>query len=59
MWRYKLVHLDLPGQEPPQAMACEAYLNELGGDGWEAISVVQAADRWWVLLKMPHEVASF
>lgn len=59
MWRYKLVHLDLPEQESPQVMACEAGLNELGSEGWEAISVVQTAGRWWVLLKMPHEVASF
>lgn len=57
MWRYKLVHL--PGGAQPQIVAGEAYLNELGREGWEAVSVVHVADRWLVLLKMPHEVASF
>lgn len=59
MWRYKLVHTDLPGREPSEIGACEAQLNELGGEGWEVVAVIGRADGWWMLFKMPHEVASF
>ncbi len=34
MWRYKLVRIDLPDREA-EIIACEAKLNELGGEGWE------------------------
>jgi hypothetical protein len=59
MWRYKLVLMNLPGREQSQIDACEGRLNELGGEGWEAVAVVGQGDGWWVLFKMPHEVASF
>ncbi len=59
MWRYKLVRMDLPGWEQSQIRACEVRLNELGGEGWEAIAVIQQPDGWGVLFKMPHEVAAF
>jgi hypothetical protein len=59
MWRYKLVRMDLPGWEQSQIAACEARLNELGGQGWEAIAVIEQDDGWGVLFKMPQEVPSF
>ena len=59
MWRYKLVRMNVSGWEQSQVRACEAQLNELGGQGWEAVAVIQQGDVWGVLLKMSHEVASF
>ncbi len=59
MWRYKLVCVSPPGREQSQIRACEAQLNELGGEGWEVIAVIQQGDTWWVLFKMSHVVASF
>jgi hypothetical protein len=59
MWRYKLVRMDLLGWEQSQMTAWEVRLNELGGEGWEAIAVVEQAGGWGVLFKMPHEVAAF
>jgi hypothetical protein len=59
MWRYKLVRVDFPGWERSQVSACEAQLNELGSEGWEVVAVVPQGDRWCMLLKMRHEVASF
>jgi hypothetical protein len=59
MWRYKLVPLDLPGREESRIKACEAKLNELGGEGWEAVAAIAQADGWYVLFKMPHEVGTF
>jgi hypothetical protein len=32
----------------------EATLNELGGEGWEAVAVIEQTDGWCVLLKMPQ-----
>jgi hypothetical protein len=31
----------------------------VGGEGWEAVAVIQQGDGWWVLLKMPHEVGTY
>jgi hypothetical protein len=59
MWRYKLVRMGLPIREETRIEAWEAKLNELGGEGWEAVAVIQQADAWWVLLKMPHEVGTY
>jgi hypothetical protein len=60
MWRYKLILLRLPSQQDPQASACEAELNVLGGEGWEAVAVVQQTNGWcWVILKMPHQVGTY
>jgi hypothetical protein len=59
MWRYRLVRMDLSGWEESQIKACEARLNDLGGEGWEAVAVIQQKDGLGVLFKMPHEVASF
>lgn len=58
MWRYKLVRIDLPDREA-EIRACEAKLNELGGEGWEVIAVIERGDGWLALFKMPHEVGSF
>jgi hypothetical protein len=59
MWRYKLVRLNLRGWEPSELGASEAQLNELGGDGWEAVAVIGEGDTYAVLLKMPREVGTF
>jgi hypothetical protein len=59
MWRYKLVPMRFPGWEESQIKAWEAKLNELGGEGWEAVAVVAQTDGWYVLLKMPHEVGTY
>ncbi len=59
MWRYKLVRMDLPGWQQAEITACEARLNELGGEGWEALAVIERADGWLALFKMPHEVGTF
>jgi hypothetical protein len=59
MWRYKVVPMGAPGRDGSQIKACEAKLNELGGEGWEAFAVIEQADGWCVLLKMPHEVGTF
>lgn len=59
MWRYKLVRMDLPGWEPSHVRACEVQLNELGGEGWEAVAVIEQAGGWGVLFKMPHEIPAF
>lgn len=59
MWRYRLVRMDLSGWEESQIKACEARLNDLGGEGWEAVAVIEQNDWLGVLFKMPHEVASF
>jgi hypothetical protein len=37
----------------------EAKLNELGGEGWEVVTVIGHGDRWCVLFKMPHEVGTY
>lgn len=59
MWRYKLVPLRLPGRQDSPVTAWEAELNVLGGEGWEAVAVIQQTDGCWVLLKMPHEVGTY
>jgi hypothetical protein len=59
MWRYKLVPMGLPPREESRIKAWEAKLNELGGEGWEAVAVIEQADGWCVLLKMPHEVGTY
>ena len=59
MWRYKLIRVSPPAREQSQIAACEAQLNGLGADGWEAVAVTREEDGWWILFKMPHEVASF
>jgi hypothetical protein len=59
MWRYKLVPMGPPGRQESQIKAWEAKLNELGGEGWEAIAVIEQTDGWCVLLKMAHEVGTF
>jgi hypothetical protein len=59
MWRYKLVRMAPPGHEPSQIEDREARLNELGGEGWEAVAMIERADGWWLLFKMPHEVGTF
>jgi len=59
MWRYKLLRMSLAGWEDSQVKACEARLNDLGGEGWEAVAVIEQKDGLGVLLKMAHEVASF
>ena len=60
MWRYKLVPLRLPTQPDSQSRACEAELNVLGGEGWEAVAIVQPTDGWgWVLFKMRHQVGTY
>jgi hypothetical protein len=59
MWRYKLVRMDLSGWEESQLKASEARLNDLGGEGWEAVAVIEQGGGWGVLFKMAHEVASF
>ncbi|HXD98679.1 MAG TPA: hypothetical protein VN646_19165 [Candidatus Acidoferrum sp.] len=57
MWRYKLVPMGRPRES--QIEAWEAKLDELGGEGWEAVAVIEEADGWCVLLKMPREVGTF
>jgi hypothetical protein len=57
MWRYKLVVMRSLSES--QMTAWEAKLNELGGEGWEAVAVIPQADGWCVLLKMPHAVATY
>jgi len=60
MWRYKLVPIRLPTRQDSEAKAGEAELNALGGEGWEAVAVIQQTDGWcWVLLKMPHGVGTY
>jgi len=59
MWRYKLIRMDLSGLEESQLRGCEARLNDLGGEGWEVVAVFEKKDGLGVLLKMPHEVATF
>jgi hypothetical protein len=59
MWRYKLVHMGLLAHQESRIDAWEAKLNQLGGEGWEAVSVIEHADGWFVLLKMPHEVGTY
>ena len=59
MWRYKLVHMGLLAPEESRIKAWEAKLNELGGKGWEAIAVMEQAEGWCVLFKMPHEVGTY
>jgi hypothetical protein len=59
MWRYKLVPMGPPGRQDVQIKAWETKLNELGGEGWEAVAVIEQPDGWCVLLKMPHEVGAF
>ena len=59
MWRYKLVSMEPPSREDSQINVWEAKLNELGGEGWEAVTVIEQTDGWCVLLKMPHEVGTF
>jgi hypothetical protein len=59
MWRYKLVSMGLLAHDAARISAWEAKLNELGGQGWEAIAVMEQADGWWVILKMPHEVGTY
>ena len=59
MWRYKLVPMDPVGREESQIRTWETRLNELGGEGWEAVAVIQQTDGWYVLFKMPHEVGTF
>lgn len=59
MWRYKVVAIAVPTRHGASLEACEAKLNELGGEGWEAVAVIQQGDGWWVLLKMPHEVGTY
>ena len=57
MWRYKLVAMgSLTASQIP---AWEAKLNELGGEGWEVAAVLQQPEGWCVLLKMPHQVATY
>jgi hypothetical protein len=51
--------MSLAGWEDSQVKACEARLNDLGGEGWEAVAVIEQKDGLGVLLKMAHEVASF
>lgn len=59
MWRYKLVAMGVPTRDGSGIKAWEAKLNELGGEGWEAVAVIQQADGWCVLLKMPHKVGTY
>ncbi len=59
MWRYKLLAVPDPGQDESRIKAWETKLNELGGEGWEAVAMVERAGGWYVLLKMPHEVGTF
>jgi hypothetical protein len=59
MWRYKLVRIDLPVGEEAEITACEAKLNELGGEGWEVVAVIPRGAGWLALLKMPHTVGTF
>jgi hypothetical protein len=59
MWRYKLVPMGRPGPEKSRIEAWEAKLDDLGGEGWEAVAVIEDADGWCVLLKMPREVGTF
>jgi hypothetical protein len=59
MWRYKLVRMEIPAREESRIEAWEAKLNEVGGEGWEAVAVIEQADGWCVLLKMPHEVGTY
>jgi hypothetical protein len=57
MWRYKLVAMGSLSES--KIAAWEATLNELGGEGWEAVAVIEQTDGWCVLLKMPHQVATY
>jgi hypothetical protein len=57
MWRYKLVAMGSLSES--KITAWEAALNELGGEGWEAVAVIEQPDGWCILLKMPHEVATY
>lgn len=59
MWRYKFVPMGLLAREESRIDAWEAKLNELGGEGWEAVAVIEQGDDWFVLLKMPHEVGTY
>jgi hypothetical protein len=60
MWRYKLVPMHLSSREGSQIGVCEAELNVLGGEGWEAVAVIPQPDgSCWVLFKMPHAVATY
>ncbi len=59
MWRYKLVPMGLLARDESRLEAWEAKLNELGREGWEAVAVLEQADGWCVLLKMPHEIGTY
>ena len=49
-WSYKVVELK-PGLLGMKADATEEALNQLGLQGWELVSVVQAGMRLWLYLK--------
>jgi hypothetical protein len=60
MWRYKLVPVPPCTPEESRIAVCEAELNRLGEEGWEAVAVVPQPDgSSWVLFKMPHGVATY
>jgi hypothetical protein len=59
MWRYKLVRLELPRVEPSEIATCEGRLNELGGEGWEIVAVIERGESLCAFLKMPYEVGTF
>lgn len=59
MWRYRLVPMAPAGREEAQIRGLEAKLNELGGEGWEAVAVIAQTEGWCVLFKMPHEVGTY
>ncbi len=59
MWRYKLVPMEPLAREESRIKAWEAKLDDLGGEGWEAVAVIEQTDGWCVLLKMFHEVGTY
>ncbi len=49
-WSYKVIELK-PGFLGMKTDAAEEALNQLGLQGWELVSVVQAGMRVWLYLK--------